>query len=124
MDKDLKVEISFRDEAPEEVMSVLKEVGADKVKPVDEHGILEGALVYVGVLVASSLANLVIKLLPLWKCGVIVDARASTILTQKNCDLPRGTVLVINPDGTRSTLERPSELDLKSLIGKMALGKS
>jgi hypothetical protein len=53
---------------------------------------------------ADSLANLIIRLSPLWKCGVIVDARGARVLTKKDCDLPKGTVLVIAPDGTESKL--------------------
>jgi hypothetical protein len=120
MDKTLKVEVSFQDELPKQVGSILKDVGATNVKELRQHGLTGIETVLVGILVTSSLANLVIKLQRLWKCGVVVDARGSTVLTKKDCDLPRGTVLVISPNGVESKLHEPSELQIKSLIAEVA----
>ena len=44
------------------------------------------------------------------------DARKSKVVTEKNCDLPRGTVLFIGPEGVQSKLHEPSELEVKSLL--------
>ena len=119
MDKSLEIDVSFRDEALEEVISILEEVGAQNIKEVKQRGFTGVEIAVVGALVSSALANLVIRLLPLWKCGVIVDARGSRVLTEKNCDLPRGTVLVISPDGTESKVHEPSELQMKSLLKEL-----
>jgi hypothetical protein len=124
MDTSFRVQVSFTDETPDEVLSLLEEVGATKVKQVEEHGFVEIAVVFVGILIADTLANLVIKLTPLWKCGVVVDARGSTVLTQKDCNLPRGTVLVFSPDGTKSELHQPSEIDIQSVIKAAIANKS
>jgi hypothetical protein len=117
MDKSLRVDVAFRDEAPEEVISVLNELGAHDVEEVRQRGLTGFEFVIVCILVSQALANLVIRLLPLWKCGVVVDARGSRVVTEKNCDLPRGRVLVIKSDGTASELHEPSELEIQSLIG-------
>jgi hypothetical protein len=117
MNTSFRVEVSFTDEASNEVISLLKEVGATKVQQVKQYGFTGiEEIVLVSVLVVSALANLVIKLVPLWKCGVEVDARGSTILTRKNCDLPRGTVLIIRSDDTKVELHAPSEIDIQSII--------
>ena len=124
MNPSLKVDISFTDEAPEEVLRILDSLGAEKVKQVSQRGLTGVELVIVCVLIAEGLANLVIRLSPLWKCGVVVDARGSRILTKKNCDLPQGTVLVIAPDGTESKLHQPSEIEIKSVLEALVPDKS
>lgn len=112
----LNVDVAVMDESPEDIQTALKEVGAENVKEVKQRGFTGIEIVVVGTLVANALANLIIRLTPLWKCGVIVDARGSRVLTKKDCDLPRGTVLVISPDGTQSKFHQPSEIDSGSLI--------
>jgi hypothetical protein len=123
-EKTVMVEVSFTDEESSEVISLLEEVGAKDIQEGEERGFAGVALVVVGILVVNALVNLVMKLLRLWQCGVIVDASGSTISTQKNCDLPRGTVLVLNPDGTQSKLHEPSELEIGPLIKALILGNS
>ncbi len=124
MDEPLKVDINFADEPLNEVLSVFKDVGAKNVKQVSQRGLTGIEIVIVGTIAASGLANLVIRLAPMWKCGVVVDARGARVLTKKDCDLPRGTVLIISPKGTESKLHEPSELQIKSLIEVFAKGKS
>jgi hypothetical protein len=124
MDQLINVDISVTDESPEEIMTVLNEVGAQKVREVKERGFTGIEIVVVGVLIANALANLIIRLSPLWKCGVVVDTRGSRVLTTKDCDLPRGTVLVISPDGKQSTFHEPSEVDSASLVKALGGAKS
>jgi hypothetical protein len=124
MDNPLNVDVSFKDEAPEEVMAILNEIGAEQVEQVQQRALTGVEFVVLAILAANALANLVIKLLPLWKCGVVVDARGPRVLTRKNCDLPRGTVLVIHKDGTETKLHKPSGLELASLISKLFPGKA
>jgi len=119
-----RVEVSFKDEVPNTVSALLKEVGATNVKQVEQRGFTGVEIVFIGMVIADTLANLVIKLTPLWKCGVVVDARGSTVLTKKDCNLPRGTVLVLSPDDTKAELHQPSEIDIQSVIKAAVASKS
>jgi hypothetical protein len=112
----LQVDISFSDEDPKQVLSILKGAGARDLKQSSERGLTGIEDVIVGVLVISALANVVIRLAPLWKCGIVVDARGTRILTTKECNLPNGTVLVISEDGIETRLNEPSEVQLKELL--------
>lgn len=124
VDDSISIRIAFTDEDPDEVLSALKEAGAEDVEQVQQRGLTGIEFVVIGVLVAKALTALVIRLAPLWKCGVLVDARGSRVRTEKNCDLPRGSVLFIGKDGAESTLHEPSEPELKSLIGRLLSGAS
>ena len=123
MHEELQLDISFTDESTEEVVALLRAVGAKDVRQLKQRGFTGIEIVVIGTLLAQALANLVLKLSPLWKCGLIVDARQSHIQTQKDCNLPRGTVLVISPDGTESQLHEPSEQEVTSLIGTALAAK-
>jgi hypothetical protein len=116
MNDNLKVDVSFLDENPEEVIAILKEVGAQNVKRVEGRGFIGIEILIAGILVVDALANLVIRLLPLWKGGVIIDARGPRVLTKKDSNLARGDVVIISADGEESKLYAPSEIEIKSLI--------
>jgi hypothetical protein len=122
MDQTLKLDISFEDEAPDDLLAILADVGAQDIKQVRQRGFTGIEIVIVGILVANALANLTIRLSRLWKCGVVVDARGPRVLTKKNCALPRGTVLVINRKGTELKLHEPSELQQETLLKHLAQG--
>jgi hypothetical protein len=119
MDQKLEVEVKFADEDAAQVTTVLKEVGANDVKTRSRLAFADPATIVVCIMVAEALVNLVIKLLPLWKCGVVVDARGPKVTTEKDCALPAGSVLVISQDGTKTELQKPTEFDIKSLIDKV-----
>ena len=111
------VEFSFSEEETETLLKILEEEGASNVEEIAEQDFLP----VVGVIIAaaiglSALANVVIKLLRVWKCGLIVDARGPIVHTEKNCDLPRGTVLVFSPCGTEHKLYEPKDEDIAALI--------
>jgi hypothetical protein len=111
------VEFVFRDEDLEAVRAILEEAGAEQVDEAEEADLLP----LIAIVVAASigliaLCNAVIKLSRLWKCGVIIDARGSLIHTEKNCDLPRGDIIVFDREGSKHTLHEPTESDLKGLI--------
>jgi hypothetical protein len=112
----LAVDINIGSDRPDSVLAILREVDAKNVRQVKERGLGGVETIVVGILVAKGLANLIIRLLPMWQCGVVVDARAARVLTEKNCDLPRGTVLVINPDGTRAKMPQPSAQQLQARV--------
>ena len=115
------VEFAFADEDIAELRGVLEEEGTEEIGEADDSEFLPGILVVIGVVIAVvALTNVIIKLSRLWKCGIIVDARTDVLRTQKDCDLPRGTVIVLEKDGTRHTMHEPSEADLKGLIEAVA----
>ncbi len=117
-EKQLPVDVSFKDEDSQMVIAILNEIGGEKVEAVKQRGLTGIEIVVVGVIVASALANLVIRLLPLWKCGVVVDARRERVLTEKTCDLPRGSVLIVSRNGTETKLHQPSEVQVNSAIAE------
>jgi hypothetical protein len=119
----LTVDINLGNDQPDSVLAILRDVDAKNVQRVRENGLGGIETVVACVLLAKGLANLVLRLLPMWQCGVVVDARSARIFTEKNCDLPRGTVLVINPDGTRARMPRPSAQQIEALAGKFAQPK-
>jgi hypothetical protein len=111
------VEIVFADEELEAVRAILEEEGAEQVSEVEESDLLPAVAIVIAASIALiALCNIVIKLSRLWACGVVVDARGTIIHTEKNCDLPRGDVLVFSQDGTKHTLHEPKEADLRSVI--------
>jgi hypothetical protein len=112
-----EIEVSFEDESSDEVMDTLTKAGAKDIKPPGLS--FGGAEIILAVLVLEALANLITKLAPLWKCGVVVDARERKIAIQKDCKLPAGSVLYIGLDGTKTTLHRPSEIELDALIKEL-----
>ena len=116
MSAEIDLDISFTDESSDAVTGLLQQVGAKQVEKVPQRGMTGIEIVIVGVLIANALAGLVIKLLPLWKAGVVVDTRGKRVLVEKSAALPRGTVLVIAKDGTHHTLEKPTSDQVDGLI--------
>jgi hypothetical protein len=114
----LRVDVSLGTEPPERVLAILRELDATNIEQIKERGLGGTETVVAGILLAKGLANLIVRLLTMWQCGVVVDARTSRISTERNCDLPKGTVLVIDPGGVRSTIARPSAAQLQSLVDK------
>lgn len=123
MSQSLIVDISFEDEASEDIIVALKDIGGENVQQVRQRGFTGIETVIAAVLVVTALADLVIRLSRLWKCGIIVDARGSRILTKKDCDLPRGSVLIIAPDGTETKLNEPSQGEIDKLLSKLVEGQ-
>lgn len=115
--EDHDVEIVFDGEDQQELEELLRQAGATGVEEVTEAGLLPIVGVAVAAVIGlSGLANVVMKVSRLWKCGVVVDARSSIIKTEKNCALPRGTVLVFATDGSEHTLHEPSEVEVADVV--------
>lgn len=115
----LRVDVTVDGAESTQVMALLEQVGAQKVEKLQQRGLTGIETVLAAIIVASALSNLIIKLLPLWKCGVIVDARGSRVLTQKSCDLGRGTVLVVKSDGTETKLHEPSQVQMEAVLASL-----
>jgi hypothetical protein len=115
----LATRISFKNEDANEVERLIAELqGVDK-ETIPGKGLVDPATLILVLFTATALVNLVITISRMWKCGIIVDCRDKEITTQKNCDLPRGQVLVITKEGEKVTLDNPSEADLKPFVEKL-----
>jgi hypothetical protein len=110
------VKIVFLDEEPSDVRSALEEAGAADVRPMEQRGLTGLEIVYLAVLAATGLILLIERTMRMWKCGVVVDARGTRVLVEKSCDLPRGTVLVISPDGVETKLIEPTSKQLNDYL--------
>lgn len=118
-EQSFEIEVIFQDEATGSVLSTLKEVDVRDIEERDDHGFVEVGVVIIGTVLAHSLIKLISRLIQLWKCGVIVDARKPKLMVEKNCELPRGSVLILNADGTQATLHQVTEEQLKVKLGKL-----
>jgi hypothetical protein len=110
------LEVSFRNESVETATDVLAACGGTNIETERSHGLTGIEVVLVAVVGIRGLGEFVAQMTRAWKCGVIVDTRGSSVHTEKNCDLPRGDVLVITSDGQEVTLHEPAGLDLEALI--------
>jgi hypothetical protein len=119
----LAVDIALGNEPLDPVLTILREVDAEDVNQLKQRGLGGMETVVAGIVLAKGLARVVIRLLPSWKCGIVIDGRGSRVLTEKNCDLPHGTVLIINTNNTRSKLVQPTESEIQFQIEGLALSK-
>ena len=112
--------IIFQDENLEDVLSSARDVGAVDVRQENRRGFTGVELAVIGAVAIPLLANLIIKFAERWSCGIRVDARTGQFVTERDCDLPRGSVLVVTADG--SQLHRPGEMGaakLSDLLGSL-----
>jgi hypothetical protein len=115
----LDVELIFQDESEAKVMSSLQEADARDVSKRQEEGFTGIEIAIFGTVLARLLVGLIGRLVRLWKCGVVIDARKPKLVVEKNCELPRGAVLILSADGTQATLHEPSEEQLKVKLGNL-----
>lgn len=116
MPDDVSIDIALEDEDPVAIRLLLEETGAEQITQVREKGLAgigEGLFAIMGL---QALANLIIRLLPLTKPGVVVDTRGSKVRIRKDANLPRGNVLVITKTGVRSTLYQPQAVEVSNLL--------
>ena len=87
---------------------MLDEAGARQISQANKKGLTGIEIALFAVIAVQALANLIIRLLPLSKSGIIVDARGSKVSIRKdkrlaNGDDPRGDGLI----GVSGFLEEP-----------------
>lgn len=121
--KGFSVDINVGSDQPDSVKAILQEVHARNIEPIKQSGLAGTETVVAAVVLAKAFAKVIVRLLSTWTCGVIVDARAIRVLTERNCDLPSGTVIVINADGTKRTLIQPSAQQIQALAEKFGQTK-
>src|SRR5947207_5895313 len=107
----IEVALTFKGESADEVKSILGAAGTDHIENRSGLGLTGIETVLVGFLLAEEAAKLISRLVRSWKCGVVVvvDSGGKKVSTEKNCDIPRGSVLMVRPDGTQVTLQEPTE---------------
>ena len=116
MEDRIAVELTFKGESEAEAQSVLSEAGAENVETRQSRGFTGIEVVMIGLLLADGASKLIERLARTWRCGVVVtvDAGGKKVTTEKNCDLPRGSVLLVHPDGTQLTLQEPASGEVSS----------
>jgi hypothetical protein len=116
MEDRIAVELTFKGESEAEVQALLSEAGAENVETRQSRGFTGIEIVMLGLLLADGISKLVERLTRTWKCGVVVtvDSGGKKVTTEKNCDLPRGSVLLVHPDGTQVTLQEPATAEISS----------
>lgn len=116
MEERIALELTFMGESEPETQALLREEGAADVETRQSRGFTGIEIGVLAVMLIDGIATLVAKLSRTWKCGVVltVDAGGKKVSTEKNCDLPRGSVLLVHPDGTQVTLQEPAAPELSS----------
>lgn len=123
MDEPLSIQVRFQDEDVDQAKAALTSEGAGELKYVAQKGAVGIETLMLAILAAQGLANLLIVYLRLWKCGVIVDTRGPKVEVEKNCDIPRGSVMIVSGKDTRTLLDKPTPFQLEAMI-KSLMSKS
>ncbi|NKB98537.1 MAG: hypothetical protein GKR90_08610 [Pseudomonadales bacterium] len=118
------IDIFDKDDA-QELLGELKENGADA--EVTKWGKSQGfadpvsiaLLLTVGTASAAALALVVTFLHKAFHRGVLIDLRKIPPVVQKNLELPRGSVLIIDNDGNEEFREGLTAGALAELLGKV-----
>jgi hypothetical protein len=116
MNDDMQCRFVFTDEDVDAMTDMLQEANAVDVNQIKQRGMTGIEVILVAVLATRAVAEIVERVSRLWKCGVIIDTRGSRVVTEKNCDLPRGDVLIIRADDDRVTVHEPTKLDIAAIL--------
>ncbi len=116
MEERIAMELTFKGESEAEAQALLSEAGAEDVETRQSRGFTGVEIVMLSLLLADGISKLIDRLARTWKCGVVVmvDSGGKKVSTEKNCDLPRGSVLLVHPDGTQMTLQEPASAEISS----------
>lgn len=118
----MNLELTFADEDAPVVLSILQEAEARNIESVRQLGVVGIETLVLAIITVQALANVIIKILRLWKCGIVVDARGKRVLTKKDCNLPRGSMLVFTKKGEQLRLDQPSDFNIQGLIKTLTAG--
>src|SRR5947209_17114922 len=113
MTERIPLELTFEGESPDAVKAMLSEAGASGIESRSGAGFIGIETTLVCFLLAGEIAKLIRSVVRSWKSGVIVVAHADgKVTTEKNRDIPAGSVLLVRPDGTQMTLQEPSDAQI------------
>src|SRR3954462_1840511 len=100
MPERIEVELTLRGESAEQAKNALTAAGGDGVKSHSALGLTGVEEIIFAVMVVEGMAKLVTTLVRQWRCGIVVVAGVDgkKVSTEKNCDIPRGSVLLVHPD--------------------------
>jgi hypothetical protein len=113
---DVSIDLFLEGEDTAAMRKMIEDSGAGQISQVSERGLTGIEECLFAIMAVQALANLIIRLLPLMKSGVIVDARGSKVRIRKDRSLPNGSVIVIAKSGEKSTLHEPSEVTISNLL--------
>lgn len=72
--------------------------------------------VILGAMALVALAHVIKNLVDDLQVGVVIDARGERVVTRKDKNLPRGTVMVVSKDGESAALEQPDKETLAEAV--------
>ena len=72
--------------------------------------------VILGAMAVVGLVHVIKNLVDDFQCGVVIDTRVGKVVTTKDKNLPRGTVVVISADGETVKLEQPDKETLTDAV--------
>jgi hypothetical protein len=112
----MQCQFVFTDEDVDTMTAMLRQADATGLSQVNQRGMTGIEVVLIAVLATRAVSEIVERISRLWKCGVVIDTRGSSIVTEKNCDLPRGDVLIIRTGDDRVTLHEPAKSDIAAIL--------
>jgi hypothetical protein len=72
--------------------------------------------IILGAMAVVGLVHVIKNLLDDFQVGVVIDTRNGKVVTTKDKNLPRGTVVVVSEDGQSVTLEQPDKETLNDAV--------
>lgn len=72
--------------------------------------------IILGAIALVGLVHVIKNLVDDFQVGIVIDARGEKIVTKKDNNLPRGTVLVLSKDGESVKLEQPDKETLADAV--------
>lgn len=107
--------LSFQDEDLDAVLAAVKEAGATDAEAQSTRGMSGIELAVIGAIAVPTIVNLIIAIADRWSCGVRVDTRTGSLIGEKDCTIPRGSVLVITEND--SQLHRADKMSMPGFEG-------
>lgn len=118
----VEFQIAFHDEDIDEVVAAAEASGAEDIEPITKRGATGIELLVIGSIAIPLFANLIFRIADRWRCGVKVDGRSGALISEKDCSLPAGSVLVVGPEG--SQIHRVPDMSVPALADVLkALGR-
>jgi len=109
-DEDVSIDLFLKGEDQAVVRAMVEGAGAKSISQLKEKAMTGIELVLLATIAIQALANVVIRLAPLAKSGIVVDARGQKVRIRKDKSLPNGHVVIISKTGVKVTMHEPSEV--------------